>query len=323
MGFISKISRYYLFFGSDEYSKTKKMKSLVSSVIERGFEEFDYDVFEGRGLDAPLLVNTASSPPFGSPLRIVVLRNLEKVSPKGLKLIEKFIGVIPNTTTLIMTVQKADKRKPIFKALFAKKNACAEFAEPTPALAVKHILETAHETDIKITSDAAAYLVETTGCDIGQLEQELNKLTLYAGLGETIKKEDIALVSGAGVIGTVSDLPEKITAGDTAGALSLLHNLMLTKQSEGKILYRLKDYFLNLNMVKVTNAQSWTLAKYGYLKNTADTLIRAANKLSFNCITNCLHCIYESEINLKSTGLKNSIILIDLVARLGVEIDRE
>jgi DNA polymerase-3 subunit delta len=325
MGLISKISRYYLFYGPDEYSKSKKIKALANSVIERGIEEFDYNIFEGRGLDAPTLINVALSPPFGSPLRVVILRDLEKVSPKGLKLIERFIRSIPDFTTFVMTSKKVDKRKPIFKTLFANKKFCINFAEPTPASAAKHILETANELGYKITPETAGYLVETIGCDIGHLEQELDKLALFAGPGETIKKDDIAVASGAGVIGTVYDLPQKIADGDIAGALGLLHNLMLTKQSEGTILFRLKDYFLNLNMVKITNASTWTLTrgKYGYLPKTAESLVRVAKSLSFDCITDCLHCTYEGEINLKSAGLKKNIVLVDLVARLGVVIQRE
>jgi len=331
MGLLSKYKRYYFFYGSNEYSKMKRIRSLVDSVIEKGFKDFDYNVFEGRGLDASLLINTACSPPFGSPLRVVLLRDLDKVSPKSLGLIEKFISSIPDYTTLVMTSSKGvksadgkkkiDKRKKIYKTLFADKNSCKEFAEPTPASAVKHVLETAKETEIKISHEAAAYLVETAGCDIGRLERELNKLSLYAGTDEPVKQDDIALVSGAGAIGTVFDLPEKIADGDTAGALRLLHSLLITRQPGGTILFRIKDYFLNLNMVKLQNISSNILiGRFRLLQKTAESLAKASRKLPPECITNCLYLIYEGETELKSAGLKNDIVLIKLVSSLGIEI---
>jgi len=331
MGLLSKYKRYYFFYGSDEYTKMKKVRSLVDSVIEKGFEEFDYSIFEGRGLDASLLINTACSPPFGSPLRVVLLRNLDKASPRGLDLIEKFIGSIPDYTTLVMTSgrgikstdgkKKIDKRKKIYKTLFAAKNSCKEFAEPTPASAVKHVLNTAKDYEIEISHETAAHLVETVGCDIGRLEQELNKLVLYTGADKAVKKDDVALVSGAGAIGTVFDLPEKIVDGDIVGALRLLHNLLLTRQPEGTILFRIKDYFLNLNMVKLQNISSHVLAaRFRLLQKTAESLVKASKKLSFECISNCLHLVYDGETELKSAGLKNDIVLVKLVSSLGIEI---
>lgn len=332
MGSIAKISRCYFFYGVDEYSKMKKIKSLVDLVIVKGFEEFDYSKFEGRGLDVATLINAASSPPFGSPLRIVLVRNFDKTSPKNLKLIESFIEKIPDYTTLVLTSIKAsktadgknklDKRKKIYKKLFKNKLACIEFVEPEPALAVKNVLDSAKEFNIEMSPDVAAYLVETVGCDIGRLDQELKKLELYCDPESKISKDDIALVSGSGALGTVFDLPEKIVDGDIGGALVLVTNLLSTRQPMGTILFRTKEYFLNLNMVKLHNMPVWSLMKnYHLLKKTAESLLESSKKLSSTCITNCLHVIYDGETALKSSGLKNEIVLMDMVSRLGAQIN--
>ncbi|MCD6163232.1 MAG: DNA polymerase III subunit delta [candidate division Zixibacteria bacterium] len=326
MTLLSKISRYYFFYGADRYSMMKKTHDLVNSVITKGFEEFDFDNFEGRGLDAALLINAASSPPFGSPLRVVLLRGIDKVSPKGLKLIENFIGSIPDYTTLVMLYnkEKVDKRKKFFKAIFSNKNSCVEFKEPKPAAAAEYAEKYARKSGITINTEAAAYLVETVGCDIGRLEQELEKLSLYAGEKTELAIDDIALISGAGAIGTVPDLPEKLVLGDITGAIRLLHSLLATKESAGTIIFRLKDYFLNLNMAKLNNATAWSMQKYFKLfKKTAESLEMASRKLSYDCITNCLYIIYEGETALKSTGLKKDIVLMELIARLGLEINGE
>lgn len=324
MGLLAKIKRYYLFFGKEEYLKWKRIKSLINTVIEKGYEDFDCNYFEGRGLDAAVLINAASSPPLGSPLRVVVLRGLDKVSPKGLGLIERFIGSIPDYTTLMMTCEKIDKRKKIFKTLLADENACVHFGEPSPSKAVELVAESARQLDARITPEARGYLVETVGPDMGRLEQELAKLALYVGPEATIQKADVAQMCGAGGAGTVFDLPEKITSGDIPGAFVLLKHLLLAKQSEGKILFRIKDYFLKLNTVKALNASPWVLMKkFGMLEKTAENICQTAKRLPEKCIANCLHCIYESEIGLKSAGLKKDVILFDLISRLGLEVKGE
>jgi len=324
---ISKISRFYLFHGEDEYSKMKKVKSLIDSVITKGFEDFDYHYFEGRGLDAPALINAASSPPFGSPIRVILLRNFDKVSPKGQELISRFIGLIPEYTTLVMTCGKIegnDKRKKVFKTLLADKKTCIEFGLLPPDKISAIIRQTADELQIKIEPQALEYLIETIGNNIGILEQELIKLGIYVGPDNSIKESDIAQLTGAGIIGTVYDLPVKIAQGSTAEALRLLNNLLLTKEGEGTILFRIKEFFLRLNMAKVANASLYSLMKDFHLfKKTAEILTMFTQKLSFGCIISCLHYIYECEIGLKSAGMKKNIILIDLVSRLCVEVNGE
>ncbi len=324
---LSKISRFYLFHGEDEYSKMKKVKSLVSSVIIRGFEDFDYHYFEGRGLDAPALINAASSPPFGSPLRVILLRNFDKVSPKGQDLIVRFTESIPEYATLVMTCGKLesnDKKKKVYKVLLANKAACFEFGDLTPEKIHASIKQTADELQIKIEPPALEYLIDTVGNNIGILEQELIKLGIYVGPGNSIKESDVAQLTGAGLIGTIYDLPVKIAQGSTAEALKLLNVLLLTKEGEGTILFRIKDFFIRLNMAKTANASLYSLMKdFHVFKKTAESLLMFAPKLSFGCIISCLHHIYECEICLKSAGMKKNIILIDLVSRLCVEVNRE
>lgn len=299
----------------------------MKSVIEKGLEDFDYNYFEGRGLDATTAINAASTPPFRSLLRVVVIRNFDKVSIKGQEMITKFLDSIPEYSTLVLTAGKleaADKRKKVFKELLDEKKAGVEFAEPTPEKAVLALAASAKELKMNISQEAIEYLVETVGCNLGILEQELTKLSIYAGTDGAINESDIAQLIGAGSMGTVFDLPIKMVSKDTSGAIRLLHKLLLTKESEGTILFKIKDFFLKLNMAKSTNASSWVLMKkYKLSKKISDNLAELTPGLSFDCIFNCLHYIYESEISLKSGGMHKETVLFDLVARIGAEVNRE
>ena len=327
MGIISKIQRYYFFHGEDEYLKWKKIKNLVGSVIDPGFKDFDYSFYEGRGLDGATLINAASSPPFSSPLRVVVVRNFQKMSPKNQEMMAKFIEKIPEHATVVLTAGKLDgkdKRKKIYKTLLAKKNSCVEFKEPTPEKALQILTETAKDLNIDISSKNLDYLIETVGLNIGILEQELEKLALYVGEGKEVTEEDIARLIGAGTLGTVTDLPVKIAAKDITGAMKLLHKLLLTKESEGTILFRLKDFFLRLNTARLYKASPFVLMKkLHFSKTVADNLCQLAPGISSRALIDCLHDIYEAEISLKSARMRKDILLIDLVSRLGVNVKGE
>ncbi len=324
MGILSKLKRYYFFHGEDEYLKWKRIKNLVNSVIDSGFKDFDYTFYEGRGLDGATLINTVSSPPFGSPLRVTVVRNFNKMSPKNQELVIKFIDKVPEHSTMVITAGKLDgkdKRKKVYKALLANKSNHKEFKQLSPAEAVIAMIEYAKELEITVSEKALDYLVETVGCNIGILEQELQKLAIYAGDVKTVSREDIANLIGAGTLGTVADLPIRIAEKDISGALRLLHKLLLTKESEGTMLFRIKDFFLKLNTAKMYNATSFVLMKnLHFSKTVADTISRLAPLISSDTLNDCLHDIYEAEISLKSAGMRKDILLINLVSSLGSKI---
>ena len=322
-----QIRRYYLFYGPEEYLKTAKIKDLINKVVTKGYEDFDCDYLEGRGLDVSLLINTACAPPVASSLRVVIVRHVDKISPKGLELLERFIPKIPEQTTIVMTAEKIDLRKKIFKLLLADKKAGHQFEEPIPSKATELVMEYAQNQTVEISPEAAAYLVETVGCNVGRLEQEVSKLATYVGTGKTIQKTDIADMCGAGLAGTISDLPEKIAAKDIGGASILLSHLLLAKESEGSILYRLKDYFGKLNAIQVYNAAPDMIIRIFGLsdkdRKTAENLSRLARRLSSVAIIDCLGMIYEAEIRLKSGGLGKEIILFELINNLSITLNRE
>jgi DNA polymerase III delta subunit len=321
---ITKYKRYYLFWGTDEYSKWNRVKDLVRAAVAEGYEDFDCNFYSARGLDVATVINVSCSAPVASPLRVVVIRDIEKLSPKSQELLERFIPKIPEYTTVAMTSEKTDARKKLFKMLLKDNKACIAFNELTPNRAVEIVIKAAQAQKTQISPEAAAYLVETVGCNPGRLEQEVAKLAICDINSKAIQKSDIAEMCGAGLSGTISDLPEKIVDGDMAGALILLHHLLLAKESEGSILYRLKEYFLRLNTIKIYNAAPPVVIRILGLNSQniklAENLSRNAKKVSVSAIINCLHLVYESEISLKSAGLSKDIILFDLVNRLGLAL---
>jgi len=324
MSLIAEIRRYYLFYGPEEYLKWRRIKDLIAAVITPGFESFDYAVFSGRGIDMTALINNVSSPPMGSVLRVTVLRDIEKLSPKALDLLDRFIRQIPDYSCLVLTCEKLDMRKKIFKTLLAEKKSCIEFKEQTPQKAAEMAMALAAEMKAELSRDNAFYLIETIGTNAGRIRQEIEKLSLYAGPKEPITRETISQMCGGSPVGTITDLPEKVASGDVAGALKILNQLLLARESEGAILYRLKDYFLKLNLAKSSNMPSLALARaLGYGESFvayAEKLRKITAKMSQRSITECLHTIYECEIALKSGRVAKDQLLRQFICRLNQAI---
>lgn len=321
MASISDIRRYYLFHGPDESLKWKRIKGLISAVITPGFESFDSAFFNARGVDMTAVINNASSPPMGSALRVTVLRDIDKLTPKAQELLERFIKQIPNYSCLVLTCEKIDRRKKLYKTLLDDRKSCVEFREMTPQKAAELAITLAEEAKAELSRENALYLVETIGTDYGRIHQEIDKLTTYVGVGEPIGREAIAQMCGGNISGTATDLPEKLASGDVAGALKILEQLLLAKESEGGILYRLKDFFLKVNLAKLSNMTPEAMARaLGYGDSFAffaERLIKISRGISQEAVADCLLAIYECEISLKSGRISKDLLLRQLLCQIG------
>ena len=99
---LKKIKRFYLFYGSNEYKLKERVKSMIKTVITPGSEDFDLDHFDAKGTDIHTVINSLSTPPTMSLLRVVILENTEKLSLNNQKILLDFFDKIPNYSMLAM-----------------------------------------------------------------------------------------------------------------------------------------------------------------------------------------------------------------------------
>ncbi len=118
---IKKVARYYLFFGANNYKLDEKISSLIKTVIPTGAVAFDLDRFDGKRCDIADLLNSLSTPPVLSPLRVVVLNDVDRMPSKRQTVLCEFLPRIPEYSVLAMTAAKADKRSKLFKKLLIEK----------------------------------------------------------------------------------------------------------------------------------------------------------------------------------------------------------
>lgn len=298
---ISKIARYYLFYGPNEYMLKRRVTSLVKTVIPEGGEAFDLDRFDGKRCDVAVLLNGISTPPVMSPLRVVLLENADKLPAKKQALLNDSLEKIPEYSVLAMTAEKADRRSKLFKNLLSKKKKIAyDFGEFSPAEAAGLAVKFAAEREKKLDPELADVIVGLYGTDLYRLESEIEKLALLIGDREEIEKKDLAFSAGFSRVETAYDLPELAVSGKIKEALELCGRALSSGISEMQILYLFKGYLNRLNAACNMKGYKDLIGTYRIPPGAARQIFTQSKKMKPSAILNCLSFVFRAEYSLKS-----------------------
>jgi DNA polymerase-3 subunit delta len=313
---IKKIARFYLFYGPNEYMLKKRVASLIKTVIPEGGEAFDLDRFDGKRCDLADLLNGVSTPPVMSPLRVVVLENVDKLPTKKQALLNDSLEKIPDYSVLAMTAEKADRRSKMFKNLLSKKKIAFKFGEFSPAesagLAVKFALERGKNLDPEL----ADVIIGLYGYDLYGLENEIEKLALLIGDREEIEKKDLAFSTGFSHVETAYDLPELAIGGKIKEALELCGRALSSGINEMQILYLFKGYLNRLNAACNLKEYKDLMRIYRIPPGAARQIFAQSRKVKPSAILNCLGFIFRAEYALKSARFPSKRVAEILVVAI-------
>jgi DNA polymerase-3 subunit delta len=314
---IKKVARYYLFFGPNDYKLNEKISSLIKAVIPAGGEAFDLDRFEGRQCDIADLLNSLSTSPILSPLRVVVLEDVDRMPSKKQTILCEFLPRIPEYSVLAMTAAKADKRLKLFKKLLAEeKKHSFGYKEFTDAEAMGLIAKFAADRDKDIDSRIADMMVGLFGTDPYRLENEVEKLALSVGDKKEIEKKDLAFVSGFTKTETAFDLLELTFGGCIKEALELCGRALASGVSEMQILYIYKNHLTRLNAVYNSKELKDFMATYRVPYPVARQLKAQLGKIGPEAILSGLSHVFRAEYSLKSARFPSRHVIELLVESL-------
>jgi DNA polymerase-3 subunit delta len=314
---IKKIARYYLFYGPNSFKLNERISSLIKTVVSSGGEAFDLDRFDGRRCDVADLLNSFSTPPVLSPLRVVILNEVDRMPSKKQTVLCEFLPRIPEYSVLAMTAAKADKRSKLFKKLLAeKKKHSFEYREFTDAEAMGLITKFAADRDKIIGSQIADIMIGLFGTDPYRLENEVEKLALSVGDKKEIEKKDLAFISGFTKAETAFDLLELTLGGHIKEALELCGRALASGISEMQILYIFKNHLTRLNAACNSKELKELMSTYRLPYPVARQIQAEARKMRPEAILNGLSYIFRAEYSLKSARFPSSYIIELLVESL-------
>ncbi len=148
------------------------------------------------------------------------------------------------TTVLVVTSQKADKRSRWVKA-FGK--SLVDCAAPTRARDLAaFIRREAEQQGVSLGRGVAELLAERTGPQLLMLRNEIAKLALLAGEGESVSREHVAAGTPHLAEAPIWDLTDAIGEGRTADAVAVLGQLLSAGAPGPVLLGSLVSHFRKL-----------------------------------------------------------------------------
>ncbi len=280
----------------------------------------------------------------------VKLNMTQKFGRKDTDRLEEIIaGTVPAGNTLVLTADKVDRQKKLFKVI-SKKGTVIAFPAAKPKsgtqrdLLMEGIGKILAKSGKRLSPEAMQEMGRRTGFNLRMSQKELEKLITYAGDKSTIDKRDVDAVTGKSSEDSIFDLTAAIVDKDTEKALTTLRELlnrgihymvilsMIIREVrfllQGKIL--LKEESLSSfrptmhyrdfqNMIypgvkelakKMGKNSEWLMGQHPYVVYNN---LRNSERYSYDGLLEYMEKLVDCDLDLKTKGVNPKLVLEHLL----------
>jgi len=345
----------YLYLDADEYLAAERIADHKASLGDPEMASLNMVELSGATATPSALMAEASMMPFLSDRRLVVVRGLLETldkrmgaskSPESPAYQEAAqfltrLHTIPETCILVLVDNSVDKRRALWKgfvqptagdrperkidgidALIKAKVIEAEaLATPDPKTLPSWLQARARTRNIAIEGGAVAVLCDFVGSNLRQLDNELEKLALYAD-GRPITPQDVRTMVSDASEEMIWNLTDALAQRQPAKAMQSLHELQHNDQNPIGMLSAIVRQYRMLIEIKSLMAAGQTnkfeIAKQlGYAAFPVEKAMRLVNQYTFEELDHAMERLLDADVAMKSGSDQNTEIDV-LVAELSV-----
>lgn len=187
----------YLIVGEDELKRAAVLKRLRARLERLGDLSFDSDDLSGETASGSEIVVSCNTVPFSSPIRLVVVRDADKLKKADTEEVVSYLCDPSPTTVLALEAEKLAKNTRLYKAVSnLGKQAVIDCAPAKRADLPKNVRAMAVGQGIAFTDSAARKLIELVGENTVRLDSEIRKIALaHQGPDSVTDREVVSLVA--------------------------------------------------------------------------------------------------------------------------------
>jgi len=217
----------YVLYSSHPLLLQRAIQAIVDAAVPANLRGFNYDVFDGRGASGATIAAAAQTLPMMADRRVVYLRDAAALPAAELAALAAYLAQPSETTVLIVTTSKVDKRIKFYSA--AKKAGYLQELAP-PRNVSGWVTSEAKRRGVSLAGGTANRLVDVVGNDLSRLALALEQLSLYAK-DRAVSADDVDDLIAETRERTVFELTDAIGDGDLARALRGVAALCDQRQS--------------------------------------------------------------------------------------------
>ncbi len=313
----------YLFFGAEEFLMDRACRRLEQALAEQAGEAPHRVVHSAAEVDlAEFLAEARLAPLFGAG-QLLILKRVETYGDKALKAVADYLKH-PSPRSLVVltapTLKARDVEKHAIWGPLLKSEAALAFGRLREGDLLQWLIGEARAQGKELTPGAAQRLVEVVGENLGDLNQELNKLVLFAGEERTLNRALVSQLATHSRTYTIFALVEALGERSGQRRLEALAQLLDLGEPPPKIINMLARQIRLLIRVREAPAGA-APADLAKTLNMAPGLLRKlerqAKAFSLKALARHLDRLHRADVMLKTSAGSPRLWLEHLVLEMG------
>ena len=228
---VSDLKPVYLIYGPQELRLEQALARLKAKLSETADLDFNLQTFRADSAHADEVVAACNTIPFMSQRRLVIVRDVDKMSKGDIDVLADYARDPSETTTLVLVAEKADRRTSLFSAI-DKLGGVAEYKAPKKSEFPSAVVEMFAARGRTIGREGAEALVSAVGNDLGRLSVEVDKVISFAGEARTLSRHDVEEVMSTTAATSVFELLDALGSRDARATLRDATKLLSQGESE-------------------------------------------------------------------------------------------
>ncbi len=227
----SRIASVYAVCGTDSFLKQSVVQELCRRMFDAGAVEDGPTRMDGSEVDLATVLDDVRTYSLLGGRRLVVVDNADTLITKHRKQLESYCESPSDSGTLILICTKLAANTRLYKII--ERNGNVIKREPLKRHEVSPWIIRRGKTQYKKQLDqrAAGLLRESVGDDLGLLDSELGKLSLYVGERPEITTSDIEALVGRVREENIFGVTDAMAEGDLATAFAQWERVLATDRA--------------------------------------------------------------------------------------------
>ena len=316
-----EISPFYFLYGAESFYRIEVIKALNQKLISTDNKDFNLEDFEARESLVGDWIAAAKTLPFLGGKKLVIVRNLHEVilEETDQKALLQYIAAPELDSCLVITADKADQKRKLYKNLTAQQGALPCEA-PQEAALFTWVKNRVSSFGYDLSLEAARKIVDKVGAKPAILAKELEKLMTYAGKENKITESMVEDLIGEIKMENAFLLTEALKNKKVEKALLVLQKQLGQGDEPIKILGLIAWQIRTLWEVKHYQDEKYGTQKIAKQMGAKPFLVEKAMQYTQNFnrsqLRKSMKYLFEADRELKTSGRDPQGILETLLFRI-------
>lgn len=244
-----KIRPIYTIVGAERYLATGALSRIQETLTAKGTSDLSNLTLSGREVRGEEILNSLKTVPLLGGRPVVVIREAEGLSKSVLELLADYAARPVEASTLVIVAEKLDGRSRFMQ--IAQKSGVVVECKPLYMDKVPlWINMEVKKRERQISQNAANFLAEMVGNNLGELSQAIERVILYIGDRKIIEIRDVEDSIAETHQHDIFEFTDAVGARKLPKVMALLQNILGGGQSPVLVLNMLARHFRILSKAK-------------------------------------------------------------------------